>query len=100
MDLRLLGYFGWALATLVIYGLVFQRVIGKYRHYHDDRARREFLTVLALFITALVSFVSLLTLFLWAPGGVGLRGVLTFIALGSFTGAGVVWLQETPRDEA
>lgn len=98
MEIRVLAYLVWAATTVLVYGVVFWRMVRKYRVYRDRRATREFLTSLALFVTSLVSFFSILSLVLFDPSSEGFRLILTVLALGSFTGAGIVWLQETPKE--
>ena len=93
IDTRVLTLFVWGVGTVAIYVVVLaQRLMAYWRH-NDRRSRRDLLEGFALFLVALgagsaVGFV------LFGEAGATPRGIATAVALGAFTGAGLVMASE------
>lgn len=88
----------WALGTLALYGIALRRTRSNWLLHHDRRAWRDLLGDLALFITALASTLAIVVVVI-DPGALGIRGLLSALALGAFTGVGIVKVTVPPRPE-
>lgn len=88
-PIRLVIYGAWAFGSLAIWGRVLGLGLRSYRTWRDLRARRELLADFALFLVALSSCLSIVLLVI-GQQGTGIRGFMLALALGGFTGAGIV----------
>lgn len=93
-DSRWVAFAVWGLGTVAVYGYVFLRRRHTWRiHRHDLRSTRDLIESGALLMVAVSACVAVFMVLFGEPG-VGLRPFLTALALGSFTGAGVVMATE------
>jgi uncharacterized membrane protein len=90
----------WGVLTLGAWSVVTWRHFLRWREYHDQRARIAFLSVFALWVTAalfgIFLFVSALV-DMYDVFGPGSRGILLGMAMGAFTGAGILAVFEDER---
>jgi hypothetical protein len=93
LDTRVFTLLLWGLGTVLIYGAVLVMRVREYRRHHDRRSRREVMIGFVLFLTALGSGLAV-AFVLFGEAATTLRGISTAIALGAFTGAGLVMLSE------
>jgi hypothetical protein len=98
LDTRLAAYLVWGVGTLMVYGWVLRRRYQVFRVRPDRRSRRELAAAIALFLVSLAASLAV-TFVLFGETGTGIRGLMSAIALGAFTGAGVVMAGEAPPDE-
>lgn len=77
--------------TLVVYGLLVVRRLRAWHRYRDDRARRELLAHIALFIVA-VGAAGASALAISQSGTIELRRAISGMAFGSFMAAGILFL--------
>jgi hypothetical protein len=89
IDVRLLMYLGWGGATVTTWAYVLYRRVHAWRLHHDARSQRELLIALSLFLTSLATLLSF-TMVFFGSHGTDLRNLLVALALGAFTGAGIV----------
>lgn len=99
LDTRWIAYILWGVGTVVVYGVVLYRRQGLYVRFPDRRSRRDLMEAVVLFIVALASFLAI-TMVLWGEPGTGIRGMLVAVALGAYTGAGVIMLSDQPGKDA
>lgn len=95
LDSRLIAFALWGLGTVAVYADVLRVRLRSWALHHDRRGKREAMSGLALFLTALCSSVAIF-LVLFGQAGSGIRGLFVAIALGAFTGAGIVLRTERP----
>lgn len=96
LDSRLIAFVLWGLGTVAVYADVLRVRLRSWQLHHDRRGKREALSGLSLFLTALCSSVSIF-LVLFGQAGGGYRGIFVAISLGAFTGAGIVLRTERPQ---
>jgi hypothetical protein len=84
-------YVLWGIMTTLVWAGVLADAYGQWKEQRDRRARRELLSTASLFITALGSTAAILMIFFGEPGSAP-RQVVLGVALGMFTGAGLVLL--------
>jgi hypothetical protein len=100
VDTRIVAYLLWGLGTTVIYAVVMD---GSYRDYilqRDRRAKRELFEDIGLFATALCSNIAILMV-LFEQGSSEPRQFAVALALGAFTGVGILKVTDrkrTPND--
>ena len=100
IDTRLAAFLVWGTGTLVIYAVVFVRRFHRFVVHRRDRRRRVRRDVrqdvMSGFALLMVSFGSAAAtaLVLFGETGSSLRGFFVALALGAFTGAGLVMLTE------
>lgn len=99
MDGRLIVLLIWGGGTVLAYGVVLSKRRFAFRLHHDRRSKRELLAGSALFLTALCSALAIVFVLFGQPG-TGIRGLVTAIALGAFTGAGIVMASEDPTEDS
>jgi hypothetical protein len=87
----------WGLGTVLAYALVLRGRVRSWRVRRDSRSRRELVSGLGLFMTALASCTSL-TVVLFGEAGTSLRGWFIALALGAFTGSGIIMATEPEED--
>lgn len=97
-DGRLLAYLLWGIGTVLVYGDVLIKRWHSFRMHGDSRSRRELMAGFALFLTALCAGGAVWAV-LFGEIGSSLRGGLSAIALGAFTGAGIVMATERKDEE-
>lgn len=93
LDTRLLAYLVWGIGTTVVYAIVMD---GSYRDYiiqRDKRSRRELFEDVGLFATAVASNLAIVMV-LFVEQGSDFSRFLTALALGAFTGVGILKLTE------
>lgn len=83
----------WGGGTVLAYSVVLRNRRRAFVLHHDKRSRRELLAGAALFLTALSSTLAIVFVLFGQPGS-GPRTLVISIALGAFTGAGIVMAQE------
>lgn len=83
-------------AMVAIYGALLLRRIASWRRYHDERARRELLASIALFVVALGAGLSSGAA-ISQVGDISLRRALSGIAFGSFLAAGILFLLDSRK---
>ena len=91
MELRYILYAVWGVATTLIWAAVLSDAYGQWKEKQDQRAKRELLGFAGLFLTALGATVAILAVAIGEPGQPW-RQALLLLALGMFTGAGIVFL--------
>lgn len=97
MDLRLIVYAVWAVASLVVWGRVFSEDVGDYRKVRravrrdrrSQSALKELLSDFAMLLVAVGSAIAIATLVV-GQDVPGLRGFTLAMVLGGILGAGVV----------
>jgi len=89
IDGRWVIYAIWGIGTTIVWAKVLTDAYGEWRERHDQRAKRELLSRAALFTTALASSASIWMILYGQPGSTP-RTFLLALALGMFTGAGIV----------
>lgn len=82
---------------MVAYSIVLRNRRRAYATHRDRRSRRELLAGAALFLTALASTLAIVFVLFGQPGS-GIRALILSIALGAFTGAGIVMAEEDKSD--
>ena len=90
-DPRWITYAIWGIGTTIVWGWVLSDAYGQWKEQRDRRAKRELLATTALFITAFGSSAAILMVLFGEPGSAPRQFVLA-LALGMFTGAGIVLL--------
>lgn len=93
LDTRLLAYLVWGIGTTVVYAIVMD---GSYRDYivqRDKRSRRELFEDVGLFGTAICSNLAIVVV-LFVEQGSDWSRFLVALALGAFSGVGVLKLTE------
>ncbi len=95
-DLRPVMFLVWGGGTVATYGWVLRRRIITHRIHHDVRSRRDMLSAIGLFLTALCAALAIF-LGLFQLGDV--RGLLSAISLGSFFAVGVILALEDAQVE-
>lgn len=98
LDTRVAVLLLWGGGTVLVYAIVLGQRIASWRVHRDRRARRDVMSGFALFLTALGSGAAV-AFVLFGDAGQGARGVATAVALGAFTGAGLVLVSEDATDE-
>jgi hypothetical protein len=93
LDTRIFTLLLWGLGTVIIYAAVLIIRVREFRRHRDRRSRREVMIGFVLFLTALGSGMAV-AFVLFGEVATTLRGISTAIALGAFTGAGLVMLSE------
>lgn len=88
-DARWAVYALWGIGTTLVWAKVLTDAYGEWKTHQDRRAKREFLSRVALFSTALASAVSI-WLVLFGESGSTPRTFALAFALSMFTGAGFV----------
>ena len=89
MDWRLVVLLVWGGGTIWAYGDVLINRFHVNRTHHDTRSRRELMSGISLFLTALASGIAI-AFVLFGPGGTGVRAFAGALALGAFFGNGLV----------
>ena len=97
IDIRLIVYTVWALGSVLVWGKVFSDDFGDFRATRRARRRERrsrsaaqvLLSDFALFLVAIASALSILTLVIGQEVP-GLRGFASALSLGAFFGAGLV----------
>lgn len=92
MEARFLSFLVWGVGTVLVYLAVLVLVVRQWHDHKDARSRREVMSAGALFLTALGSAAAI-TLVLFGEAGTGPRSFAIAVALGCFTGAGIVMLE-------
>jgi hypothetical protein len=87
----------WGGATMGAYSSVLLYRLRSWRRHRDARSLRELLTAVALWLTAVSSATAIISVLFVAPG-TDLRSWLVAVALGAFTGAGLVMASEAHSD--
>jgi hypothetical protein len=95
IDTRYVVFLLWGFGTLAIYTIVVVDRAIRWWTARDARARREALQGVGLFLTAAGSFLAIFVGLFVEPGN-GIRTAALGLALGAFTGTGIVML-ESPR---
>lgn len=105
IDGRIATLLLWGGGTLIIFTIVFYKAVRRLRDRRTDRrksarieARRDVVVTFALLLVAAGSALSTY-LVLFGEAASGARGVAVAIALGAFTGVGLVMLTEDGEQE-
>ena len=98
VDLRPVMFLVWGGGTVATYAWVLRRRVITHRIHHDVRSRRDVLSAMGLFLTALTAALSIL-MGLFAVNGGGFRSVLVALSLGAFFGVGVILATEDEQVE-
>ena len=100
IDTRIVAFLLWGGGTVAIYSIVLAQRIRHWRRTRRDRrhqerieATRDVVAGFALWLVAFASGAST-ALVLFGTPGTGIRGLAIAIALGAFTGAGLVMASE------
>jgi hypothetical protein len=89
LDLRIVLYIVWGLGTTAVYFVLMDRDYRDWLMRRDKRAFRELLESIGLFMTAFAANAAIFVVLFWQQG-TDIRAFLTAVALGAFTGAGIV----------
>ena len=92
-DSRYIAFVIWGIGTVLVYGFVLYKRRHTWALHHDIRSARDLVEAGALFLVAIASAAAIFMV-LFGEAGVGLRPFFTAVALGSFTGAGLVMATE------
>lgn len=95
-EWRFLAFLVWGFGTVVVYTIVLLQERAQYRLHRDQRSRRDMLEAVGLFLTALGSALAI-ALVLFGEVGTSVRGFSIAIALGAFTGVGIVKVDSNLR---
>jgi hypothetical protein len=100
IDTRIAAFLLWGGGTVAIYTIVLVLRIRHWRRTRKDRrhqerieAARDVIAAFALWLVAFASGASVALVLFGTPGS-GIRGLAVAIALGAFTGAGLVMASE------
>jgi hypothetical protein len=104
IDTRIAVFLLWGVGTVVVYSVVLSVRIQRWRRHKYDRrsaeraeASRNLIAGFALWLTAFCSGAGV-ALVLFGEAGTGLRSFAVAIALGAFTGAGLIMASEDRED--
>ena len=97
-DDRIVPFLLWGLGTVALYSVNLAREVREWSLHHDRRGTRDALVALCLFVCALTSCLSVAAL-LFGSQGDPVRRLLGALALGAFTGVGVVMVTMHKRDD-
>lgn len=98
IDSRFLIFLVWGIGTVLVYSIVLRDRWRSWRLHHDRRARRDLLTSVGLFLTALAAAGSI-AFVLFGPVGAGIRGLFVALSLGAFFATGLVMATTPSTDE-
>lgn len=96
VDDRVLPFLLWGLGTVALYGVNLGREVREWDIHRDLRGRRDAIVATCLFLCALASCLSVASL-LFGSAGDPARRLLGAIALGAFTGVGIVMVTVRKR---
>lgn len=85
----------WGFGVVFVYGRVLRRRHRRWDRDRTARSYRDLLGAVGLFIVAVASGASIVTI-LFGPTGTGIRGFAVALALGAFVAAGLVMDDEEP----
>lgn len=97
-DDRIVPFLLWGLGTVMLYSVNLSREVREWSLHRDRRGTRDALVAICLFLCALASCLSVATL-LFGTQGDPIRRALGALALGAFTGVGVVMVTVRKRDD-
>lgn len=105
IDGRIATLLLWGGGTLIIFAIVFYKAVRRLQEKRKDRrrsvrieSRRDVIVAFALLLVAAGSATSTYLVLFGEPAS-GARGVAVAIALGAFTGVGLVMLTEDGEQE-
>lgn len=87
----------WAIAVVIVFSLLLRRRVRTYARRHDERARRDLVEAIMLFIAAWATAAAIVLVVL-GPQGTGIRALSVGIAWGAFLAYGVIVLTEPDND--
>lgn len=98
-DDRIVPFLLWGLGTVGLYTLNLSREVREWVLHRDRRGTRDALIAMCLFICALASCLSVASLLFGVAQDDPLRRALMALALGAFTGVGVVMVTVRKRED-
>lgn len=93
MDWRLLSFAVWGFGTMVLYGIVVSDRYGDWQRWHDHRSLRDLIEAAGLFMVSIACAGSVAMVLFGVPGS-PVRGALIALALGGFTGVGILMVSD------
>lgn len=96
MNERFLAFLIWGIGTVVIYTVLLWQQRVRYVAHRDARSRREMVSAVALWLTALGSALGI-AFVLFGEAGNSARSFAVAISLGAFTGAGLLMVDGNLR---
>jgi hypothetical protein len=88
----------WGIGPFLLYAVALYRRLESWHKHGDARSKREVVLALALALAAFAAAMSFVSVVMMI-GDSSFRRVLAGIAWSAFGAAGVIWIQETPRDD-